>query len=287
MRSVAAGVVIAIVLSPISTAAQGWNGRAPWGPGQRLRSSGGSLRDPLKIFDNVYYVGLRNVSSYLVTTTAGLVLIDATNPDTGDAVLSSVRKAGFDPAGIKYIIVTHAHLDHLGGARPIQRVTGARIGMSAEDWKYAGEPRGERDFVLDDNGTLTVGETTFKFYLTPGHTPGSMSVEFSVRDRGKTYRALEPGGLGLSFGPEWTPVFLRSIQRLKDLGPWDVIFGNHPFLMPKDLEYDIEKALPTRGDGPHPAVVGPATINEWFDAIIKVVREKQAVEQAGIGRTQR
>lgn len=287
MRFIAVSLCLGVLASPVSAAAQGWNGKAPWGPGQRLRSSGGSLRDPLKIFDNVYYVGVRNVSSYLVTTSAGLVLLDATNPDTGDLVMNSVRKAGFDPAAIKYIIVTHGHFDHFGGARPIQRVTGARIGMSAEDWKYVGERRGERDFVLEDNGTLTVGDTTFKFYLTPGHTPGSMSVEFQVRDRGKTYRAIEPGGLGLSFGPEWNAVFLRSIQRLKDLGPWDVVFGNHPFLMPKDLEYDIEKALPPRAGAAHPAVVGPAGINEWFDEIIKVVREKQAVEQGGSGLTQR
>lgn len=74
-------------------------------------------------------------------------------------------------------------------------------------------------------------------------------------------------------------MFLGSIQRLKQLGPWDVIFGNHPFLMPKDLEHDIEKALPARGDGPHPAVVGPEIVNEWFDAIVEIVREKQASER--------
>jgi metallo-beta-lactamase class B len=268
---------IAMLLVPALLGAQGWNNRAPWGPGQHLRSTGGTLRDPFKIFDNVYYVGLHNVSSYLVTTSAGLVLIDATNPETADAVMDSVRKAGFDPANIKYILVTHSHLDHLGGAIKIQRVTGARVGMSAEDWDES-EGVLKRDLLLKDNGTLTVGDTTFKFYVTPGHTPGATSIEFQVRDRGKSYRALEPGGLGLSFGPEWTPVFLKSMERLKKLGPWDVIFGNHPFLMPKDLEYEIKKELATRGNGPHPAVVGPVKIDEWFDAILKVVNEKLASE---------
>jgi metallo-beta-lactamase class B len=282
LRVILASLVAAwwLLLAGSPAAAQSWNNRAPWGPGQRLRGGGGPQRDgPFKIFDNVYYVGLHNVSSYLVVTSAGLVLIDATNPETADIVLDGIRKAGFNPADIKYILVTHAHLDHLGGAPRIQRENGAPIGMSAEDWRFAGLSPGRVDFVLEDGGTLTVGDTRFKFYLTPGHTPGSTSVEFQVRDRGNSYRALEPGGLGIAFGPEWTPVFLRSIQRLKQLGPWDVIFGNHPFLMPRDLEYDIEKALPKRGNGPHPAVVGPAKINEWFDAILKVVLEKQASER--------
>lgn len=297
---------IAVLLGVLSLGAQGggqrgaqggpmggWNEKAPWGPRQRLGSSAEYLREPFKIFDNVYYAGLHSVSSYMVTTSAGLVLIDATNPETADAVLNSVRKAGFDPLNIKYVLITHSHIDHFGGAGRIQQVTGARIGMSAEDWDNAavqqgrGGQRGQnvgiplkRDLVLTDNENLTVGDTTFKFYVTPGHTPGSTSVEFQVRDRGKSYRALEPGGLGLSFGPEWTPVFLKSMERLKRLGPWDVIFGNHPFLMPRDLEHEIEKDLATRGNGPHPAVVGPARIDEWFDAVLKVVREKQATEEA-------
>jgi metallo-beta-lactamase class B len=271
----------------------GWNEKAPWGPRQRLGSSAEYLRDPFRIFDNVYYVGLHSVSSYLVTTSAGLVLIDATYPETPDAVLSSVRKAGLDPLNIKYVLVTHSHIDHFGGAGRIQQVTGARIGMSAEDWDNTaaqqgrGGQRGQnvgipltRDLVLRDNGTLTVGDTTFKFYVTPGHTPGATSVEFQAKDGGKSYRVLAPGGMGLSFGPEWTPVFIKSMERLKQLGPWDVILGNHPFLMPRDLEQDVEKDLATRGNGPHPAVVGAAKINEWFDQVLKVVNEKLVSEQA-------
>lgn len=86
--------------------------------------------------------------------------------------------------------------------------------------------------------------------------------------------------MGIAFGPEWTPVYIKSIERLKRLGPWDVALGNHPFLMPRDLELDVEKDLATRRKGPHPAIVGAAKINEWFDAIIKVANEKLATEQA-------
>jgi hypothetical protein len=84
--------------------------------------------------------------------------------------------------------------------------------------------------------------------------------------------------MGITFGPEWTPVYIKSMQRLKQLGPWDVVLGNHPFLSPVDMELDVEKNLATRGNGPHPALVGPAKINEWFDAVIKLANEKLALE---------
>lgn len=274
-----------------------WNLRAPWGANQSVPERSGNpaqgTRQPLKLFDNVYYVGLHFVSSYLVTTSSGLVLIDATFADTADNILDNVRKLGFDPSKIKYIFVTHSHPDHFGGAGKIQEVTGARVGLSLEDWQSVlkqqnnlrtGQNVGiplKQDLVLKDNESISLGDTTFKFYFTPGHTVGATSIEFQVKDRGKSYRAIAPGGLGIAFGPEWTPVYIKSIERLKQLGPWDVVLGNHPFLAPKDIELDVEKNLATRGNGPHPAIVGPAMIDEWFDTILKVANEKLAMEQAG------
>lgn len=271
-----------------------WNAKAPWGPlqtaGPRSAPPSTQTRPPFKIFDNVYYVGLHFVSSYLVTTSAGLVLIDATFGDTADSVLDGLRKLGFKPTDVKYIFITHSHLDHFGGAGKIQEATGARVGMSLEDWQSvesqqkAGAPnlglRLVRDLIIKDNDSITLGDTAFKFYFTPGHTVGATSIEFQVRDRGKSYRAIVPGGMGMQFGPEWTPVFIKSIERLKQLGPWDVMLGNHPFLMPRDLELEIEPALAKRGDGPNPAVVGPASINQWFDAVLKVANEKLVAEQS-------
>ncbi len=273
-----------------------WNMRLPWGPNQTAGGRSGNpaqgTREPFKVFDNVYYLGLHFVSSYLVTTSAGLVLIDATFADSADNVLENVRKLGFDPLNVKYIFITHSHLDHFGGAGKIKEATGARVGLSLEDWqsveKQQSNPQKgqnfgiplKQDLVLKDNDSITLGDTTFKFYFTPGHTVGATSIEFQVKDRGKSYRAIAPGGLGIAFGPEWTPVYIKSVERLKQLGPWDVVLGNHPFLSPNDLELDVEKNLATRGDGPHPAVVGPEKINLWFDAILKVANEKLAMEQA-------
>ena len=265
-----------------------WNLRAPWGATRQDATR--NPRTPFKIFDNAYYVGLQTVCAYLITTNSGLVLIDTTYADTADAVLTSVRTLGFDPADIKYVFVTHSHTDHAGGAAKIKQVTRAQVGMSAEDWAVIEQPRGRgqgqentgpvlaRDLVLKDGQAITLGDATFKFYLPPGHTPGATSIEYQVRDGGRTYRALSPGGLGMQFGPAETPSFLKSVERLKQLGSWDVMLSNHPWLMPRTLD-DIAKGIASRGQGAHPAVLGPAKIDEWFDAVIKVTKEKLAAGQ--------
>jgi metallo-beta-lactamase class B len=253
-----------------------WNLKAPWG-GTRQDATR-EPRTPFKIFDNVYYVGLQTVCAYLVTTSNGLVLIDATYAETADSVLNSIRTLGFDPANIKYIFITHSHTDHLGGAAKIKQVSGAPVGMSAEDWAVTNRPPIEKDLVLKDGETIKAGDTSFQFYVTPGHTPGATSIEFQVRDGGKTYRALSPGGLGMQFGPAETPIFLKSMERLKQLGPWDVMLSNHPWLMPRTLD-EIQKGLTNRGNASHPAVLGPAKINDWLDAVINVTKQKLAAGQ--------
>jgi metallo-beta-lactamase class B len=280
MRSYAIAIAVAVGLLAQPVQAQNWNRKAPWGGMERSFPTEAQKKAPYKIFDNAYYVGIQSVCAYLITTSDGLVLIDATFPDTGAFVVDNVRKLGFDPASIKYILITHGHFDHVGGVPAVKKAApGARVAMSAEDWRFAGETAGPRDLMLKDGDTITVGESVFKFYLTPGHTPGSMSIEYQVKEGGKSYRALSPGGLGLNYGPEWNAAFVKSVDRLKQLGPWDTELPNHPWLGPRDMA-EVEKDLARRGSGPNPALFGAASIRAFFDAVGKVAREKLAAESA-------
>lgn len=265
-----------------------WNAKSPWGTTERSAPIALQKKTPFKLFDNVWYVGFQTVSVYLVTTSDGLVLIDSGYAQTVDWLVENIRSAGFSPADVKYMFVTHSHVDHASGAGRLKQITGARVGLSAEDWgalepqQSGPQPRNfpvplQRDLVLKDGDTVTVGDTTFTFHFTPGHTVGSTSVEYPVRTGGRTHRALTPGGLGLHYAPEWGPTFKKSMERLRALGPWDVVLGNHPFLAPIDLEV-IESELRSAGRTTHPAVIGAARVTGFFDAILKIVDEKLVAE---------
>src|SRR4029077_3805305 len=90
---------------------------------------------PFKMFDNLYYVGPGFVSAWLIPTSAGLILLDTAQEPYVDHVIDSIKKSGFDLKDIKYIVLSHGHLDHFGGAARIQELSGARVVALAEDWE--------------------------------------------------------------------------------------------------------------------------------------------------------
>ena len=114
----------------------------------------------------------------------------------------------------------------------------------------------------------------FKVHVTPGHTTGATAIEYIAYDGDESYRVLTPGGLGLSFSSEWNEQYLKSTERLKEMGPWDVVLSNHPNMVPGHLfKRMLEGADRAKGD-PHSVVQGPAAIDEWFDVILEVARKK-------------
>jgi metallo-beta-lactamase class B len=155
---------------------------------------------PTKIFDNLYYFGFNTVGGWALTTSAGIVLIDTLNStdDAQKVIEPAMQKLGLDPTQIKYIIVQHGHADHFGGASYLQEKYGAKVVMGAADWDIITAPgRGRgarpvprRDIDVTHNGQqLTVGDTTFTFALTPGHTPGSIALFFPIKQRGQRHTA--------------------------------------------------------------------------------------------------
>jgi Metallo-beta-lactamase superfamily len=135
---------------------------------------------PFKVFDNLYHVGPGYVDAWLIPTSAGIIMIDTSEEPFVGHVIDNIRTLGFDLKDIKYILVSHGHLDHFGGAARIQEASGARVGATDEDWQMieqVGRAPGrgggpsprvpKRDMVIKEGDTLTLGATTLKFHLIP------------------------------------------------------------------------------------------------------------------------
>ena len=230
---------------------------------------------PFKVFDNLYYVGPGFVSVWLLQTSDGLILLDTAQEPYVDHVIDSIRKVGFDPKNIKYILLSHGHLDHFGGAARIQQVSGARVGLLAEDWEAMEQgaqptanrptalPIPKRDLVLKEGESLTLGNTTLKLYKMPGHTAGSLSAEFTVFDNGRPHKAFMFGGPGPRGGVAGAEQFLESANRLVKLTGVEMAVANHSWLndfhYPNGGVFERAQRLATRKPGdPHPFVDAPA-----------------------------
>ena len=192
--------------------------------------------EPAKVFDNLYFVGEMEYSAWAVKTSDGIILIDAIfDYSVEDEVVNGLKKLGLDPSTIKYVIVSHAHRDHVGGARLLQERFGARVVMSAADWELlantAGSwPKPTRDMVATDGQRLTLGDTTITMYLTPGHTLGTISTVIPVKDGGTPHTAVAWGGTAFNWTTNraayitaerpdrfWFETYIKSAERFRDL----------------------------------------------------------------------
>jgi metallo-beta-lactamase class B len=282
--------VAAALLVPVSVPSDAFGAPAPAASGEKTMSQVYRERGkedvefqkvpPFKIFDNVWYVGPGYVSCYLITTSDGLVLIDASEePDMVRHVADSIQKAGFNLRDIKHIIISHGHIDHWGGVDRMREMTGAQVWATEEDWQLieqtasrpgrngAPPPRApKRDKIVMDGQTLTVGNTALKFYKTPGHTPGVTSIEFTVFDNGVPHKAYYSGGLGGRDGVRGFEQALASVERVKQMQGIEVYFANHGWNpgtdYPNGSIFERAAKLKDRKPGePHP-FVDPASWQE-------------------------
>src|SRR5436853_467936 len=169
MRSMVTRVVFGVCI------AGGVGTAALWAQGQA---------GPVKVFDNLYFLGQSECSVWAVTTSDGIIVIDTIFAySVEDEVVGGLKTLGLDPTKIKYAIVSHGHGDHSGGAKFLQDTFGTRVILSAADWdllERSGGTKPKRDMVATDGQKLTRGETTLTLYLTPGHTLGTISTLIPV-----------------------------------------------------------------------------------------------------------
>ena len=226
--------------------------------------------EPFQVFDNLYYVGADWVASWLLVTDQGLIVFDALYGDLTEMLIRNIRSLGFDPNDIRYLIGSHAHYDHIGGAARFQREFSTVVMMTEEDWlltegpaQFREYPRPIRHLSASDGSTLTLGRTRLNFMKTPGHTPGVLSTRFTVYDNGYPHTAFMFGGLGLNFsGVDQAENYVESVRRLQALRGVEVNIPNHASAADVFARRD-RLALREEGD-PHP-FVDPEGWTEFLD----------------------
>lgn len=207
---------------------------------------------PFRMFGNLYFVGTEPASSHLIDTGDGLILLDAGYSHSLYLVIDGIHRMGFDPRDIRYLFLTHGHIDHIEAARAIGELSGCQIALGKEDRTYANGEADltyakelgmvftetfEPDILLEDGDTFTLGNTTITCMATPGHTPGAMSYFFPVTDGVRTYRAALHGGMGVNtmcrdyldkYGLSYTcrQKFADAMDRLA-AERVDIFLGNH------------------------------------------------------------
>ena len=184
--------------------------------------------DPTKLFDNVYAVGNSETAVYAVTSSEGILLLDAGFENKAEALAAQLQKAGLDPARVKFILLGHGHADHFGGAKFFQDKYGTKVAATAADWDLihapaaaAGPPqRGgggakpAKDIVLAEGQPFTFGDLTVTSVAIPGHTPGSLAFIFPVKENGKARMAGLFGGTVLTTGILTTDALKQYIQSI-------------------------------------------------------------------------
>ena len=158
------------------------------------RPAGAPARDtwyakPVKVFDNLYFVGQTEYSAWAVTTSDGIIIIDPIfDYSVEEEVVNGLKALGFDPNNIKYVLISHAHSDHVGGASYLQDRFNAKVIMSEADWTLLEGTRASwrkprKELVATDGQKLTLGGTTLTLHITPGHTLGTISTLIPVLRR--------------------------------------------------------------------------------------------------------
>ena len=205
--------------------------------------------EPFRILGNLYYVGASDVTSFLVTTPAGHILIDGGFAETAPMIERSIAKLGFDVKDVRILLNSHAHLDHAGGLARLKERSGAKLMASAGDAPFlenggSGDPLlGTRglfppvrvDRRLQDGDAVELGGTRLTARVTAGHTPGCTSWVFEVSDQGVKHAVVAIGsltilpGMQLTGTPTWPGIaasFTRSFAVLRSI-PCDVFLASH------------------------------------------------------------
>ena len=222
-----------------------------------LRGEASQPVEPYKVIGNIYYVGAVNISSHIIVTPEGLILLDTGTQEMLPGIRTNLEKLGYTLQDVKIILSSHAHWDHVEGHAAIKELSGATVMAVGEDAaaissgidSSAAGAQGwnptEVGRVLEDGDKVTLGGVTMQAHWTPGHTKGCTAWTTTVEEDGKSYSVVFVGGTGINRGvkllnnkrhPSIVEDYARTFRVLKDL-PADVFLAQHPSM------YGMEEKL--------------------------------------------
>ena len=254
-------------------------------------------QEPAKVFDNLYWLGSWGSatrvpanpggdSTWAVTTSEGIILIDSGYDYSAPILITGgLKKLGLDPTQIKYVIISHAHSDRYWGAKYLQDTYKAHIILSEIDWngiKISTDPedvKPKKDMVATDGMKLTLGDTTLTTYLTPGHTPGTISTLVPLKDGNQHHLGAVWGGInptlyghGVRNGQtvqEVAKTWSASAARFRDIADKagaDTYLAIHPFY--DNLLEKIHFIQYRKPGEPHPMVS-----KDNLDRFLTIIKE--------------
>jgi metallo-beta-lactamase class B len=205
--------------------------------------------EPFRIAGNLYYVGASDVTSFLITTPAGHILIDGGFVETAPMVIANIARLGFRIQDVRVLLNTHAHLDHAGGLAELKRASGAVLYASRQDAPLLARgghddpqfrdrlpfPPVAADRLLDDGDAIALGGTKLVARITPGHTPGCTTWTFAVQEGDRSLNVVivgsptVPAEYNLTANlryPQAVSDYRRQFRILLDLHP-DIFLASH------------------------------------------------------------
>jgi metallo-beta-lactamase class B len=251
--------------------------------------------EPFKMIGNVYYVGTDGLASYLITSPQGHILVDTVMPGETSQIKASIEKLGFKITDIKYLLNTHAHIDHTGGLAEMKQASGGRLVAGdadkslleggyypgAEDDTALAFPPVKVDRTVREGDTVTVGDVTLTARETPGHSPGCTSWAFSVKDGDATRSVLIfcSGTVALNrlgADPTYSGIvtdYRKTFARAKDMKV-DVLLAPHPEM------YRMQDKRAMLSDGAPNPFVNPGEFNAYAATLAKAFEDALAKQTA-------
>jgi metallo-beta-lactamase class B len=288
------GTFLRLCIPPPPAPARGERGAAPATPAAR----GGTpaketwYAEPARVADNLYFLGTKVHSAWAIVGSDGIIVLEALfDYAAPDEIIGGMKKLGLDTRKVKFVILSHAHADHDGGAKMLQdEIPGVHLVYGAEDWDAVdrstnhagGKPK--HDIAGTNGMKVSVGDASVQIVTMPGHTPGTLSFLFEVKDNGKPLRIAYVGGTAIPFNgePAYYDGYLASSKKMAkaaaDFGATALLSNHSEF---DNAFYKAHTAAGRKAGEANPFDIGKAAVARYFAVVEDCVTAAKLRATAG------